>query len=264
MTAITWDEVGTRVYEAGVDRGVLYLPDGGGVPWSGLISVSEKPPSSAGTPVYFDGMKYGESLALGDFSAALRAYTYPDEFLEFEGVADAGNGMYLANQRPLRFGLSYRTKVGNDTEGDEAGYKIHVIYNLTAIPSQKMYSTRPDGSVSSFEWTVSAIPEVVPGFRPTAHVIFDTRKMTDLLISDIERTLYGDEITEPRLPAISTLVAFISDWVVIRITDNNDGTWTAEGPDDLITMLDATSFQIIQANAVYLDADTYVISDTTN
>lgn len=264
MTAIVWDEVGERRYETGVDRGVLYLTDDSGVPWNGLTSVTEKTTGNSESPLYFDGVKYGEHLAIGDFSATLKAYTYPDEFLEFEGIIDVGNGLFVTGQMPKRFGLSYRTKIGNDLEGLDHGYKIHILYNLLATPSPKTFDAISDAQVSEFSWEISAVPGEISGLRPTAHVILDTRFMDPLLISDIERTLYGDSGANPQLPRISTLVSYIGSWVIIRITDNLDGTWTAEGPDDLITMLDATTFQITQANAVYLDADTYVISDRTH
>lgn len=263
MTALVWDQVGTRFYETGVDRGVLYLPEGNGIPWSGLISVNEQAAGNEGSPIYFDGVKIANILAYGDFAASLRAYTYPDEFLEFEGILEVGNGLFVANQKQRRFGLSYRTKIGNDVDGSDLGYKIHVLYNLLATPSQKNYQTVPINNAIEFEWNITSIPGEVPGFLPTAHLIFDTRSMGPLLIADIESTLYGDELDNAFLPPISTLVSFIGEWVIIRITDNFDGTWTATGPDNLITMLDATTFQIIQANAVYSDPDTYAISDLT-
>lgn len=263
MTALVWDQVGSRIYEAGVDRGVLYLSDGNGVPWNGLISVVEKASRNIGSPIYYDGVKYADILTISDFSASLTAYTYPDEFLEFEGVLDAGNGLFITNQQSGRFGLSYRTKIGNDTEGDDLGYKIHLLYNLIAIPSQKSYQTSISGNPMEFEWDISATPTKIPGYRPTAHIILDTRFMSPSLLQDIESSLYGNALDDAKLPPISTLVSFIGEWVIIRITDNLDGTWTATGPDELITMLDGTTFQIIQANAVYLDANTYAISDLT-
>lgn len=263
MTTLVWDQVGTRFYESGVDRAVLYLPAGNSVPWNGIISVNEKTTGNEGSPIYFDGAKYANVLALGDYSATIKAYTYPDEFLELEGIYEVGNGLYVANQQPSRFGLSYRTRIGNDVDDDQ-GYKIHVVYNLMATPSQKNYQTISDDSNPIvFEWTITAIPEDVPGFRPSAHLIFDTREMGALLVADIESTLYGNELNDAALPPMATLTTFIANWVIIRITDNFDGTWTATGPDELISMLDATTFQIIQANAEYLDADTYVISDLT-
>lgn len=261
MPTLVWDAPGERIYEYGVDRGVLYSSDGVGVAWNGLVSVDESVSGNENSPVYFDGVKINDIVVPGDFAASLKAYTYPDEFLEFEGVLEVGNGLFAANQYQRRFGLSYRTMINNDAGGE--AYKIHILYNLTAVPSQKAFSSVPSGNVTAFEWDIEAIPGEVPGFRPTAHIIIDTRKMDPLLVADIENTLYGDGESTPSLPPISTLTSFIADWVIIRITDNFDGTWTAEGPDHLITMLDATTFQIIQANAEYLDADTYVISTST-
>lgn len=264
MTALVWDERGDRIFESGVDRGVLYLSDGQGIPWNGLISVNEGSPSNNASPVYYDGVKFADVLALGDFSASLKAYTYPDEFLEFEGTLEVGNGLFVTNQPVSRFGLSYRTKIGNDVDGQDHAYKIHVLYNLIAVPSEKSYETHSaDSSAIEFEWTITAIPGEIERFRPTAHLIFDTRNMGALLLKDVEDVLYGNELNNATLPPISTLTSFINSWVIIRITDNGDGSWTATGPDEFITMLDATTFQIIQANAVYLDGDTYVISNST-
>jgi len=265
MTAIQWDQVGTRFYESGVDRGVLYLPSGIGVPWNGLISIAESANGSTSDPVHFDGTKFAEVFIPGDYAAMLTAYTYPDEFLEFEGVVEVGNGLFTTNQQPGRFGLSYRTMVGSDELGSEGAYKIHILYNLAAIPAEKNFQTiGADSNANAFEWAITAIPGEVPGFRPTAHLIFDSRKMNPILLEDIETTLYGDILNPPTLPDISTLTSFVGAWVIIRIEEFSDGTWTATGPDDLITMIDATTFQIIQANAVYLDADTYVVGDTTH
>jgi hypothetical protein len=264
MTALLWDQTGTHFYETGVDRGVLYLPDGSGVPWNGLVNVSESVGGNAPTALYFDGVKYADVRALGEFSAVMRAYTYPDEFLQFEGVAEVGNGLFVTNQQQDRFSLSYRTKIGNEEDGLDLGYKIHVLYNLTATPSIKAYNTLAavDAAIT-FEWSITAVPGIVPGYEPTAHVIFDSRRMEPVLLHDLEEALYGNEFQDAALPPLSTLVSFIGGWVIIRITDNGDGTWTAEGPDDLITMLNPTTFQIIRANARYLDADTYLISNTT-
>ena len=261
MAVLTWDDPGTRVYESGVDRGVLYLPGGLGIAWNGLISVDEQVSGNSQDPLYYDGIKYSDVVVPGDFAASLKAYTYPDEFLPFEGTLEVNNGMFVTGQTQARFGLSYRTKVGTDESGD-AGYKIHVLYNLLAVPAAKTHETISDSeSPIEFEWNLTAIPSDTPGFKPTAHLIFDTRKMSSLLLDDIEQTLYGDDITAPNLPPINIFVTFISEWVLIRITDNHDGTWTAEGPDNLIQMTGPDSFQILQANAVFKDADTYAISD---
>lgn len=263
MTTLLWDQIDTRFYESGVDRGVLYLSDGKGIPWNGLISVVEKSSGGEGTPVYFDGIKYSDILPIPDYSMSLKAYTYPDEFLEFEGVIGGGNGLFVTNQPTKRFALSYRTMI-KDAESNDVGYKIHILYNLLATPSQKTYQTMStDANPIEFEWNVTSIPDKVSGFRPSAHLILDTRKMSPLLVADIESTLYGSIANDPQLPGIATITSFIDSWVIIRITDNYDGTWTATGPASLISMLNFETFQIIQADVKYLDPNTYEITDTT-
>lgn len=266
MAAIVWDKIGDRVYESGLDRGVLYFPDGGGVPWNGLISVDEKV-STKIEPIYFDGVKFNHVITVGDFEGVLSAYTYPDEFLEYEGIIEDQTGILITGQPQKKFHLSYRTKIGNDVDGFEHGYKIHLLWNLIAIPSTKSYETLTlDTEPSEFEWSLSSIPEDIERYKPTAHVIIDTRRMDPLLISDIEDVLYGtsgDEPTEPTLPSLKGLSTFIRKWNRIIIVDNGDGTWSAITKlDSDITMLDANTFQINNANAIYLDANTYEISSS--
>jgi len=270
MTALTWDGTGERFYETGVDHGVLYIPDAGGVyddgvAWNGLVSVTEKPSGAEPNAQFADNIKYLNLFSAEEFGATLEAFTFPDEFAEFDGLSVPEPGVTVGQQARKVFGLSYRTKIGNDTEGIDAGYKLHVLYNLTAIPSDRDYTTLSAAPEAiEFQWDISAIPEDVPGFRPTAHLILDSRLMSPALLSDIEDTLYGDGITDATLPPISTLVSFIGQWVIMRITDNLDGTWTADdGDGGFITMLSGTEFQIVQANAVYLNATTYNISDVT-
>lgn len=263
MTTLQWDQVGERTFETGVDRGVLYLPNVPGVAWNGLSSFSEKSSGNEPNGLYFDGVKYADTTNSQEFAGTLKAFTYPDEFLECEGIYEDVDGFFVTGQQPSRFGLSYRTLTGDDEDG-VSGYKIHILYNLLAIPAGKAYqSASPSFEPVVFEWSLTAIPEAIAGFRPTAHFILDSRTMSPELLQDLENSLYGDGISEPNLPSASTLVSFISDWVLIRITDHGDGTWTAEGGDNLVYLTDATSFAINQANARYLDGDTYVISDLT-
>jgi hypothetical protein len=192
MTKLVWDQVGERLYETGVDRGVLYLSDGSAVPWNGLTSVNETAGDDVTTPVYFDGVKYQDVQSTGDFAATLTAFTYPDEFLEYEGVVDLGNGVFVDGQNSKVFGLSYRTMVANDVNGIDHGYKIHILYNLTATSSAVSYNTM--SSVAEpipFSWTLAGVPEDVDNFRPTAHVIFDSRVLNVGLLKAIEDLLYG-------------------------------------------------------------------------
>lgn len=263
MASLVWDQVGDRLYETGINKGVLYKDDGYGVSWNGLTAVEESENNEV-EPVHFDGIKFNDIVTIGDFTAVLRAFTYPDEFLRYEGTLKDQAGFYVTNQPPGKFGLSYQTKVGDDVNGPESGYKIHILYNLTAMPSPKLYSTIDDVlEATEFEWSLTGIPEEIPNFRPTSHVVFDSREMDPNLLSDLEDILYGDEDKDAFLPSLKSLATFIRKWERLIITEFADGTWTAESKEEgVITMLDSTTFQIISDTAVYLDADTYEISSS--
>lgn len=267
MPQIIWDKVGARTYETGLDKGVLYLPDGSSVPWNGLTSVIEHF-NKHSLPVYYDGMKVNDLVVLGEFTASMKAVTYPDEFLELEGLASSRRGLFFADQRPKTFGLCYRTQIGNDLEGDVAGYKIHIIYNVTALPREKTYaSLTSDPSLVEFEWDITAVPEEFPGLYPTAHIVLDSRTFDPWLLEDIENKLYGSTSTEAVLLPMNDLITYINEWYRVKIIDNGDGTWTAIADrDGIISYLDSedTLFQIIQVNAIYLDDNTYIISDTVD
>lgn len=221
MPKLRWNDVGQRFYETGLDRGVLYLADRTGVPWSGLTSVEEDLSEDSSEPLYFDGIKYMDAPAFGDYSATLSAFTYPDEFLEYEGIVDLGSGLFVDGQDSKLFGLSYRTRVGNDTEGPEHGYKIHLVYNLTAIPSDVLHETlMPSSNVTEFSWTISGIPEGASGYRPTAHVIFDSRDLPVAMLAGLEDILYGDADSTAHLPTINELIDFVSFFDPKRINAN--------------------------------------------
>lgn len=261
---IVWDKVEDRTYETGLDRGVLYLPDGSAVPWNGLTSIIESFDKES-SPVYFDGMKISDLVVLGDFEATMTAVTYPEEFVELEGLAPVKQGLFYADQKPQTFGLCYRTKIGNSLEGDEVGYKIHIIYNLTAIPNDKTYaSTGSDPSLVPFEWKITAVPEELPGFRPTAHIVIDSRDIDPWLLEDLEMMLYGTSTVESVLIPMPDLVEFINEWYRVQIVDNGDGTWTANSLREGLIFVNLSGyFEIVGVNAVYLDDDTYMISNTT-
>lgn len=265
MPAIVWDKVGDRTYETGLDRGVLYLPDGSAVPWNGLTSIIESFDKES-SPVYYDGMKINDLVTLGDFAATMRAVTYPDEFIELEGMDQMRNGVFAADQKPKPFGLCYRTQIGNDLEGDVSGYKIHILYNVTAIPSDKTYATiSKEPSLVEFEWSITAVPENVPGMRPTAHYVINSLDVDPWLLEDLERILYGDTFSSAALIPMIDLVNYINEWYRVKIIDNGDGTWTAVTVrNGFIEMLSADEFRIINVNAVYLDDFTFVISDTVD
>jgi hypothetical protein len=191
MTVLEWDKVGDRRYEIGIDRGVLFPPDGPAVPWNGLTSVTE----TLGREVksyYLDGIKYLDHHIPGSYQAKLSAFTYPDELDELLGMSAYASGVFLHDQRAKLFHLSYRTLVGNDIDGLEHGYKIHIVYNVLAIPSDKtMNSVSDSQAVDSFEWDLYGTPNVLYGIRPTAHISLDSRKIDPTVLATLEGMLYG-------------------------------------------------------------------------
>lgn len=265
MPVLVWDKVGNRVYETGLDRGVLYLPDGSAVPWNGLTSIIEHFDKDS-SPVYYDGMKINDLVVLGDFAASMKAVTYPDEFIEIEGLGKIRRGLFVGDQNPQVFGLCYRTQFGNDLEGNAVGYKIHVLYNVTAIPNDKTYASLTDSpSLVEFEWNITAVPEEVPGMRPTAHFIINSLELDPWLLEELEAIFYGSTNAAAALIPMTDLITFIDQWYRVKIVDNGDGTWTATSQrEGFISFLDSidTLFQIAHINAYYLDDVTFVISDT--
>lgn len=212
MSKIVWDETGKRLYETGVKQGVLYLPDESGaftkgVAWNGLTAVTESPAGAEATPLYADDVKYLNLVSAEEFNATIEAYTYPDEFAECDGSAAIATGVYIGQQARKVFGMSYRTAIGNDIETNDYGYKLHLIYNALAAPSEKAYATINDSPEAiTFSWEVSTTPVNVPGFKPTASVTIDSTKVAKEKLDALEKILYGDETTEARLPLPEELI----------------------------------------------------------
>jgi hypothetical protein len=263
MSRIEWDADGTRLYEGGVSHSVLYLDNGTAVPWSGVTGISEKTEGETSTPLYRDGAKFMDVKDNGDYAAILTVFTYPDEFLEYDGYASLGGGLYAKDQQPKRFDLCYRTEVGNDTEGLSYGYKIHIVYNLAASSTAQTYTSQGvSSSPMDFQWNLGATPENAPGYRATAHAVIDSRRINQHLLEDLEDLLYGSATTAARLPRLAELNAFVTDWAVITLVDNGDGTWSATGPDTYIRMLDSETFEITGINGFFIDSETYEIHTT--
>lgn len=213
MTALVWDQVGERRYETGLDKGVLYLPDGTAIPWNGLLSVVEKNDADT-TSVYYEGSQINELVSVsGGFLGTLKALTYPDEFQFLEGYGVLTEGVFIGNQRPTFFDLSYRTVVGNDVDGTDFGYKIHILYNVLAIPNDRNYETiAADPNLINFEWDIFAVPQEIPGMDPSAHAIIDSRVIDPDLLSDLEDLLYGTPEADPDLPTMAELGGFVDSW----------------------------------------------------
>lgn len=216
---LVWDAVGSHRFETGVDHGVLYIPDVSGsyvngVAWNGLVSVTESPSGAEPNAQYADNMKYLNLYSAEEFGATIEAYTYPDEFAQFDGVSVPTPGVMVGQQRRRSFGLSYRTRVGNDLEGDELGYKIHLVYGAMASPSEKAYNTVNDTPEAiAFSWELSTTPVAVTGMRPTSILVIDSTKVNADALAALEDILYGTEGVDPALPSPDSVIALFDGTV---------------------------------------------------
>ena len=224
MSKLVWDKTGERYYETGVKNGVLYpiQPNGTyskGVAWNGLTAVTESPSGAENTPLYADDIKYLNLVSAEEFGATVEAYTYPDEFAECDGSASIADGVMIGQQARKIFGMSYKTTVGNDVDGNSHGYKLHLIYGATASPSEKAYATINDSPEAiTFSWEIATTPVNVTGFKPTASLVIDSTKANPVKLASLEEILYGKDPTnegasdgvDPRLPLpdeIATIMA---------------------------------------------------------
>lgn len=193
---LTWDDTGKKLYETGTDRGVLYINKSGaypnGVPWNGLTGVTESPSGAEATSLYANNGKYINLYSAEEFGATITAYTYPDEFMQCDGSAEVATGVTIGQQTRTPFGFTYRTLVGNDSDGQNHGYKIHVVYGAVASPSEKAYATINDSPEAvEFSWEVTTTPVNVTGNSPTATMAIDSTKVSAKALAAIEDVLYG-------------------------------------------------------------------------
>lgn len=208
MAKIVWDKTGEHFYETGVKNGVLYVQEGSaypkGVAWNGLTAVTESPSGAEATPLYADDIKYLNLISTEEFGATIEAYTYPDEFAACDGSASLVDGVMIGQQARKTFGLCYRTTIGNDTNGNDYGYKLHIIYGALAAPSEKAYATINDSPEAiTFSWEVTTTPVNVTGAKPTASITIDSTKADPIKLAALEDILYGKDGepgNEPRLP----------------------------------------------------------------
>ena len=216
MSKIVWDAIGEHTFETGVRNGVLYLKGvegtyNTGVAWNGLTSVSESPEGAEATDLYADDIKYLTLMSAENFKATIEAYTYPVEFEECDGSATIAKGVVIGQQSRKPFGLCYRTAIGNDTDGNEHGYKLHIVYGCQASPSEKQYSTINDSPEAiTFSWEVNTTPVNVNGKKPTATLIIDSTKADKAKLTALEAILYGSEEAEPRLPMPDEIAALMA------------------------------------------------------
>lgn len=263
MTVLEWDKASEHIFHTGVDRGVLFPKDEPAVAWNGLTSVDDGSDAELRS-YYLDGVKFLENVIPGDFVGNLKAFTYPEEFDRILGIVPDAPGLFFHEQVPKSFNLSYRTRIGNDVEGIDYGYKIHLLYNLVAIPDTTTYSTNGETlEPSEFSWSLTGTPASTPGFRPMVHVSIDSTKATPTFLKTLEDLLYGTDESMPTWPTLGSLRVLSGELGGLYILDNGDGTWTAIDPgDDFISAIDPVTFQIDHANVTYLDPDTYTITDT--
>lgn len=225
MPRLVWDQTGSKFYETGTDRAVLYVQksDGtydNGVAWSGITGVSENPSGADANPIYADNIKYLELRSAEEFGCTIEAYTYPDAFAVCDGSAFASAGVKLGQQRRNPFGFTYRTRIGNDTQFDDHGYKIHLVYNAVASPSGKSYQTvndSPEAITFSWEVTTTKVPVSPVGtgenkkeYRPVATIEIDSTKVDEAKLKTLEDKLYGSAETEPTLPTPDQVIAMFA------------------------------------------------------
>lgn len=205
MAKLVWDKTGEHLYETGVKHGVLYPINNGaygnGVVWNGLTAVTESPEGAEATPLYADDIKYLNLMSAEDFGGTIEAYTYPDEFAECDGSAELVPGVIINQQSRKSFGFCYTTTVGNDTVGNDYGYKIHIVYGALASPSEKENATINDSPEAvTFSWEFTTTPVSVTGFKPTSHLVIDSTKIDAKKLAALEAVLFGSDSEEARLP----------------------------------------------------------------
>lgn len=198
MAKLEWDKVGERLYQTGTDHGVLYVASDGtypaGVAWNGLTGVDENPSGAEASAQYADNIKYLELRSNEEFGATVTAYTYPDEFEECDGSAEPTPGMFIGQQKRKVFGMSYRTRIGNDTDGDDHGYMLHLVYGATASPSARSFKTVNDSPEPiEFSWEITTTPVKIEGYRPVSHIRINSTKADSEKLTVLESVLYGTD-----------------------------------------------------------------------
>jgi len=216
MAILSWDATSARLYETGVQKGVLYPRSAGGtyplgVVWNGLSSVSESPSGAEPSPIYADDIKYLNLMSVEEFGASIEAYTYPDEFAACDGSAAIATGVYVGQQGHSMFGLSYKTTLGNDVDGSDYGYKLHLVYGAQAAPSEKGYQTVNDSPEAiTFSWEITTTPVAVTGKKPSASLVIDSTKVSAVTLATLEDILYGTAGADPRLPLPDEIAALFA------------------------------------------------------
>lgn len=233
MAVLEWGTAGQRFFETGTDRGVLYPKVGQGVAWNGLLSVSEAPTGGEAKPYYIDGFKYLNLATAEEYAATIEAYSAPPEFGVCDGTAAIHNGLFITQQRRESFGFAYRTRIGNDVDGVEHGYKLHLVYNALSSPSQRNNVTIGDTSdPMTLSWGITTAPPPLSGFRPSAHFVIDSVKAPVSVLTIIEDIMYGSATTAPRLPQVSELVNLFKSFMMLMPDMLEAGVWEIFNTDE--------------------------------
>jgi hypothetical protein len=261
LSRIVWSSTGSRFFEVGVDRGVLYVDSAPGVPWVGLTAVQEKPSGGKQRSYYQDGVKYLMISDPEEFTASISAYTFPTEFEVCDGTVRARPGLLVAQQRRKMFSLSYRTKIGNETRGVDHGYKIHLVYNAMAAPSSRNHATISDSpSIADFTWDIQTVPPPTAGYKRSSHIIIDSRETDEDVLVALEDILYGTDEESPRIPTLEEIVGVYDSLEAITVTDNGGGLFTITGPDSAIQNMGSDVYEITGDEVTEIDPETYSIS----
>lgn len=262
MTRLDWNPIGSKIFETGVDRGVLYVPGQNGVVWNGLVSVIETPSGGETRSFYYDGKKFLTVASSEEMAGTINAYYSPPEFDICDGSLKPEDGVYAWQQRRSSFGLSFRTKTGNDINGLDSSYKIHIIYNILASPSERPYKTNssePEPLVLSWEYTTKPVP--FPGCMPTAHITIDSAKASASIVSEIEAILYGSYTTNARLPLPNEILSLFGGYD-IQVVDNGNGIFTISGDPVAVTFLSDGTYRITSESVVQITDGEFNISST--
>ena len=217
MAKLIWDQVGERFYETGVSNCALYVYDdaaqdfGAGVAWNGITSITETPSGAEANAIYADNIKYLSLLSAEEFGASIEAYTYPEEFEECDGSAAIAPGVMIGQQARKKFCLAYKTIKGNDIQNDSYGYKLHLIYNCNAAPSERAYSTINDSPEAiAFSWELSTTPVAVTGHKPTSILTIDSVKVDATKLASLEEALFGGDSTEAKILMPDEVLALLA------------------------------------------------------
>lgn len=268
MVALAWDTSGARTYETGVDHGVLYVPNGAGAyvhgyAWNGLVSVTEQPSGAESSAQYADNIKYLNLVSVEEFKATLEAFTYPKEFEPFDGLGVPQDGITIGQQGRGVFGLSYRTRMGNDLLGTDYGYKLHLVYGAQATPSEKGYTTVNDSPEGiTFSWEINTTPVVVTGYTPTSILTINSARVNAAALATLEDFLHGTAGTDPSLPTPDAVLALFAGTVTEAVPVAP--TYVTETDTLTIPTVTGITYKVngitITAGAHVITADTVVVA----